>query len=864
MEDDTSHAVAALRESTARLELATTLADLGTWSVELRTGAATQDMRLRAMLAVSDGDQRPVTELWMERIHPAELRATRHRLLEFMRHPEPGRIFRAEHRIVRPDGSIRWLTVAGQLLTDERGVPERMVGVAQDITRWRQLRDELQRWADVFQYTTHAVILSDARADRVLDVNPALAQMLGYARRELRGQPIARLYHPSSLHQLEPAVHTANTSGRVLVETTYARRDGAPVPVEVDATLVSNGDGEPLYRIANVRDLREERRLRDRQLVLVQAGELLASSLDYEATIWRVVELAVPSFADWASFSVPDAHDDLLRTVSIHHANDALRARARAMSERYPRRLSDPVGAGMVFRSGVAELIPDVPDELLGELAHDEEHLEFLRELGCRSVINVPVVAHDRPLGILSFGAGQARGRYDAGDLGFARELAHRAALAMDNAQRYAAERASRERTEWVQRVSAALSGARTPAQVAAAILRESMPRMRAFAGAIWLADGEATELQLLIQQGFPGGVDGTLDPLRLPSGSPAARILAGSESHLLLGVDEWVTAHPGPPAAAMRRATLTTVGCFPLLRDDSVRGLVVLGFREARRLTDGELEFMRAATTQGAQAMDRALLLETAELARQEAEAANAAKSDFLAVMSHELRTPLNAIAGYTQLLELGVRGPVTPEQLEDLRRIQRSQHHLLVLINDVLNFARLEAGRVEYELEPLPVSELLAHASEIIAPQAGTRGLSFHAASGQELVVHADREKVHQILLNLLANATRFTPAGGQIAVESYDGDGRVLLEVRDTGPGIPADQHERIFEPFVQLGRSRTRPGEGTGLGLSISRDLARGMGGDLRVRSREGEGSRFILELPRAGIGETGSMTRGLPA
>ena len=292
----------------------------------------------------------------------------------------------------------------------------------------------------------------------------------------------------------------------------------------------------------------------------------------------------------------------------------------------------------------------------------------------------------------------------------------------------------------------------------------------------------------------------------------------------------------------------------MPVLAGERVIAALGLHFGEARPVSTETRDFLATLGEVAGQALERARLYAAesharaeAERARRDAEAANAAKSDFLAVMSHELRTPLNAIAGYTQLLELGVRGPVTPGQLEDLARIQRSQRHLLGLINDVLNFARLDAGRVEFHMERVPVAELLLHATEIIAPQTEARGITFHAADADGLAVYADREKVQQVLLNLLANAARFTPPGGRIEVSTERDGEMVRLHVRDTGPGIPADQWERVFEPFVQLGRSRSSPGEGSGLGLAISRDLARGMNGELSVASVAGSGTCFTLDL-----------------
>ncbi|HKH91178.1 MAG TPA: PAS domain-containing protein [Gemmatimonadaceae bacterium] len=233
-------------------------------------------------------------------------------------------------------------------------------------------------------------------------------------------------------------------------------------------------------------------------------------------------------------------------------------------------------------------------------------------------------------------------------------------------------------------------------------------------------------------------------------------------------------------------------------------------------------------------------------------AEAANRAKSEFLAVMSHELRTPLNAIGGYAELLEMGIRGPVTPQQREDLHRIQTSQRHLLGLINEVLNYAKLETGTVTYDIDDVVLREALVAAESLVAPQARAKGLTLTTTEcASEVVVRADLEKLRQVLVNLLSNAVKFTDPGGRVEISCSTTGETVRVHVRDTGIGIPADKLHVIFDPFVQVRADLARRHEGTGLGLAISRDLARGMGGELTVESEVREGSTFTLELPRAG-------------
>ena len=283
---------------------------------------------------------------------------------------------------------------------------------------------------------------------------------------------------------------------------------------------------------------------------------------------------------------------------------------------------------------------------------------------------------------------------------------------------------------------------------------------------------------------------------------------------------------------------------CAPLVSRGRTIGVLTLALaRSGRRFSAGDVPLAEELARRAAIAVDNARLY-------REAHEANRAKSHFLTTMSHELRTPLNAIGGYTELIEMGLRGPVTEQQREDLARIQRSQKHLLGLINNLLNFARIESGHIELRVEPVVVDDELAAVEPLIAPQLTAKGLRYQrAAAVGRVACQADRDKMRQVLLNLLSNAVKFTPPQGEVALSWDASDDAVRMHVHDTGPGIPVQKLEAIFEPFVQLTDTFTRVTEGTGLGLAISRELARAMGGDVTVTSEVGRGSTFTLTLPR---------------
>jgi signal transduction histidine kinase len=378
--------------------------------------------------------------------------------------------------------------------------------------------------------------------------------------------------------------------------------------------------------------------------------------------------------------------------------------------------------------------------------------------------------------------------------------------------------------------------------------------------------DLERRRLAALIDQ-LPVGVHVAEAPSgRLVIGNAAVRRIWGA-APLSEAVDEYsanylayhrtgpragepIANHEWPLARTLATGEVVTGEVVEVARPDGSRGRVSLSSAPVRD-ADGRLVGGVVTSTD---VTERERLLAATEEARGAAEAANQAKSQFLANMSHELRTPLNAIQGYVELLDMGLHGPVTDDQRAALARVQRAQARLLALINDVLNYAKLEGGHVEYDLRPVDVRDVVADVMPLVEPQLRAKGVALAVRLPDEpCVARADRQKLGQVLVNLLSNAAKFTDAGGRVEVRgAADGDA-VRVRVADTGRGIPRQQHDAIFQPFVQLRAGYAQATEGTGLGLAISRDLMRGMGGDLTVESEVGVGSTFTLTLRRADEG-----------
>ena len=528
----------------------------------------------------------------------------------------------------------------------------------------------------------------------------------------------------------------------------------------------------------------------------------------------------------------------------------------------------DPTGHVATWNEGAQRIKGYSADEIIGKhfsifyppeanaIGHPQHELEIaekkgvyeeegwrLRKDGSRFWANVVITAVRRKDGSL---AGFAKVTRDLTERRNAQEraLASARQVAAEETARQIAE-TNRARTERLQKLTAALSAAHNIPEITNVVFTQGLPEIGADAAALGLADEQGNKIRVLADHGFG----------KMPAW---ARIVSMTDD---LPMTRAV--RTGRPVVIHSKAERDRI--FPKLRDlldpfsasavwplsGRGRNVGALSIHTNKELDDSSLDFMEAFAQQVAQALERASLYQAEQEARTRADEANQAKSAFLAAMSHELRTPLNAIGGYADLLAMGVRGAVTQEQLDDLERIKRSQKHLLGIINDILNFSRVEAGQAIYQYSTVEMCEVITNVGHMVEPQAQAKGLTLEAHEcPRDVVVWADKSKVEQILLNLLSNAVKFTNEGTITVTCSFESIEHVDVTVTDSGVGIQEDQLEQIFEPFVQVGRSLTQAHEGTGLGLAISRDLARAMDGEITVTSKVGKGSSFTLSLPRS--------------
>jgi signal transduction histidine kinase len=587
---------------------------------------------------------------------------------------------------------------------------------------------------------------------------------------------------------------------------------------------------------------------------LSEASRVLSSSLDYETTLRRLAHLAVPTLADWCIVDVLEPGGEI-RRLEVAHVDPARRELARAVRG-YWRNPEARRGAPKVLRTGEPEFVPVVDEAWLEEMTDGDRALRRLAvDLGIRSVVIVPLVVRGRTLGALTLVAAESGRRYERRDVDRAMDLADRAALAVDNARLFGearkahdeAERRAREERA-LRRATEAVTATFTVGEVIQQIAESALAATGADGAFVEQVDLERQELHVVAVAGERGPELGARVPYR---GSVAERAIERGEPQLIHDFSRYTGAKFAGLARSCADCALIVV---PLLDSgEAVGALVLLRTPDRAPFRDDEIARAHTFGKLASLAFRKVYLLEDSERRREELERITESRAGLMRGFSHDLKNPLGAADGYLQLLEEGVVGELSDEQLRSVERSRRSIHAALELIDELVELARVEAGQLEIELEPAQVREAVQDMAEQYRAQAEAAGLRLRVEVPRELpTIRSDPSRVRQILGNLVSNAVKYTERGEVVVrVRTGKAEGAprpgewVRIEIADTGPGIPEEEQEAIFREFTRLaGEER----HGAGLGLAISRRIARALGGDITVRSKVGKGSTFTLWLP----------------
>ncbi|WP_420126662.1 ATP-binding protein [Longimicrobium sp.] len=740
---------------------------------------------------------------WLAAIHPDDRPAT---LLAWDTARQRRGTYRTEYRLRLADGTYRWYQARGVPLPGTDGAIYEWAGTLHDVHARRQV--EAERDALV-----QGLERQRAEAEAHLLAASELAA-------QLQGQAAEAEHQMAEMQAMAEELEATN-------QQLAAAHAAAEAALEDEARLV-----ETLHRIG--------------------------VSLTSETELSRIVQAATDEATTLTGAQFGAFFYNVLNDAGESYMLYTLSGVPREAFEGFPMPRNTAVFSPTFHGEGVVRSGDILKDPRYGHTA--PYHGMPRGHLPVRSYLAVPVVGHTgEVLGGLFFGHAEPDMFTERAER-LAVGIAGWASVSIENARLHDAERRARaaaeraaERGQRLLEVAGRMARALSPAQVAEVAVEHGMRAIGADAGAMALLDPAGAEFTMMGTRGYPEPSASRFYRFPVTLGAPMSDAVLHKRPVLVRDTAEWRERFPRTADAAAETG-YEGYATVPIVADGRALGALGFSFRAGQTFDPGVDVFLETLAGHCASALERARLYEAERDARDEAEQANRAKSQFLASMSHELRTPLNAIGGYVELIELGLRGPTTPQQMTDLDRIKRAQQHLLGLINDVLNFARLEAGKIAFNLADVPLSEVLDEVEALIEPQAADRGILYGRGEGGAGVrVRADREKLEQVLLNLLSNAVKFTGPGGQVRMDSAQVGGQVRIRVRDTGCGIPPEKLDAVFEPFVQVDPDLTRTRQGTGLGLAISRELARAMGGDLTVESTLDEGSTFTVHLPAADPG-----------
>jgi PAS domain S-box-containing protein len=825
----------------AQLSLALEAGQMGTWAWDLCTNQVVWSSTLEQIHGL--GPKRGfggTFDAFQRDIHPAD----RARVLDSISQAVSGREYHVEYRIVRPDGSMRWLEARGRLLRDRDDKPERLIGVCSDVTERKEATLRLQLneafYSATLMSVADAVVTTDPDG-RVTLMNGVAELLTGWRLDAAKGHPFDEVVHMIA----DPVPISDRLTPRRNGAKLLLRRDGTSVAIDDSAAPIRDAHGEVVGQVVVFRDVTEERQEEARRWFIAEASSLLTSTLDFDQTLSAIAAFAVPRIADWCAVYALTEDGSVQRLVITH--NDPSKIELARHLQQYRR----PDVATDVVRTGKSIFVAEVSEAQLRGGAENDEHLEILRSVGIQSYMVVPLRAGERILGAIGFVTSGAR--LDERDLHMAEELGRRAGTAMENARLYAeAQRARRAaedsaaRASLIQEVAAALSEAPTASIVTDVVTSLGTKAIGASAAAVYEVTSSGEELILLRSMGYPVQILEGYRRISMSTNIPLVESFKTGRPMFFRQRDQL----EGPDRELVQfRDTFASWAALPLQVEGRRLGALGISFEKPREFDETERDFMITVSRLCAQALERANLYDAAQKARAEAETSRRTRENLLAVVSHDLRNPLSAIATTASILAKGETGREPPGRFARYgTNILRAAQRMDRLIIDLLDLAKIESGRLRIDPQEHGMAAIVKDSVEMLAPVASGKGLLLEAeVPAPDVRIYCDRERILQVLSNLLGNALKFTEKGGTVIVSARqgEGDGEARFAVCDTGCGVAPDQIPHIFDRYWQAKSAR----DGIGLGLSIAKGIVEAHGGRIWVESKVGEGTMFFFTLPK---------------
>ncbi|MEA2572597.1 MAG: hypothetical protein QOI24_4598 [Acidobacteriota bacterium] len=625
------------------------------------------------------------------------------------------------------------------------------------------------------------------------------------------------------------------------------RGDGTFGVIRVSSAPVRDAEGTLVAAVVTFYDFTDEKREHDALTFIADASAIVAEALDYDRTLQRIARLAIPKFADVVFIHLLD-RDGKIARQEVAAGDREREEEIRAAWGRFPT-FSEPLLR--VIETGESAMSSVVPADAWNEIV-DPEHREALTQFGIRSAMTVPIRGTGKPYGTMTFVLTSTTRAYDAFDLLVAEELARRAGAAIERSRLFEAERAQRlvaerstHRVEYLQRLTSMLAQAVTIEEAVAAVTADLRAVLHATVVVIGLVTEDGQQIRVAGSAGLASDVEDRYRYVPLNAGIPLTEAVV-TRAPIFIGTRE--EAEKRSPFIRDARPDSRAWASIPLETHGRVIGALGLSFPEEHPFDAEEQSFIASAAAQCALALERSILFESERHLREEAEHASRAKDEFLAILSHELRTPLTSVLGWADLLRMTHDDdPVLVEQLTALRKAALMQARL---IDDLLDVSRIVTGKLRITRRSVELNECVCTTAEAQRLNAEARGVDLICDTQPEpIMMNVDADRIQQVVGNLVANALKFTPRGGEVRVSVRSQDDRATIVVRDSGDGISPEFLPHVFDRFRQASVGDSRSYSGLGLGLSIVQHLVQLHGGSVKAESDGlGKGATFTVTLP----------------